>query len=139
MKEFKKTSDRIPLLSATASAIIEKQEEYYQQAEKKQVYVIASILDPRIKLQFFKREAEKYNQHQEADTGDLGIKTCSEDWLDSIFQCKKTSNLEAEIKSYLQLSIEDKNVHPLEYWLSKKRNLSNPQFNDPKISRRPFH
>ncbi len=64
----------------------------------------------------FDDEAEKYNQHQEADAKEK----CSEDWLDSIFQCKKTSNLEAEIKSYLQESIEDKNVHPLEYWLYKK-------------------
>ena len=51
----------------------------------------------------------------------MGYSTSSDSWLDSIFQGKTTSNLEAEIKSYLQEPTEDKNVHPLEYWLLKKQ------------------
>lgn len=112
--------------------------EYYHQAEKKKVYTIASILDPRIKLHFFKchenvsfyvilyilrikwdnnrilfwqtnfraikktffDEAEKYNQHKddirasEAGVASGSLPKESDDWLDSIFQGKKASNLE---------------------------------------------
>ena len=51
----------------------------------------------------------------------MGNSTSSDSWLDSIFQGKTASNLEAEIKSYLQEPTEDKNVHPLEYCLLKKQ------------------
>ena len=66
---------------------------------------------------FFFDEAEKYNKHQEAESN---ITSESEDWLDLIFQRKTASNLESEIKSYLQEPTEDKNIQPLEYWLLKK-------------------
>ena len=55
-KELKSVSSTILSLSPVLVAMTEKLEDYFRQAESKKVYYITSILDPRIKLQFFKRE-----------------------------------------------------------------------------------
>lgn len=48
-------------LSASASEICGKLEKYHKDANLKSVYSIASILDPRIKLQFFKNHVILYS------------------------------------------------------------------------------
>ncbi len=53
-KEIEKVTARVTSLKSAAQKIEEKLMAYYTGANSKPVYSIATILDPRIKLKFFK-------------------------------------------------------------------------------------
>lgn len=102
------TSLKIP-----ATEIVNKLKKYVDIAVEKTAYKNATILDPRIKAQFFKNqrnwkqirdsfkyEAERFNRHAEETTqssDDDGT-----DWTNQIFKRRKISDISAEIKGYLQ-------------------------------------
>ena len=103
-KEIEKSEARVTPLKIPATEIIDKFKKYVESAVEKMVHKIATILDPRIKAQFFKNqrnwkqnrdsfkyEAKRFNHHAEEIT--QSSDDDGKDWTNQIFKRRKISNI----------------------------------------------
>ena len=121
-------------LFPVSQEILGKLKEYYDIASKKYVYFFASILDPRLKLQWLKghpefkkiksqfiAEAEKYDRHSLFEGTFCSDASESDgEWESTIFKKRKISNFSAEVKLYFQQDVIEASEDPLIYWKQKK-------------------
>src|SRR3954469_11998170 len=118
-----------------AKGMIHKLEKYLHMALQKPVYLHAVILDPRIKMVFFKDHKEflarygltiidiktkfkaaatSYDAHSNHP---IELSDTEEGFDDLIYgKRQKLSDLDEEIAKYLAEEIQDKKACPLKYW-----------------------
>ena len=135
LEELEKITLEYPALTEVQKEIGKKMEEYYNANNYKSIYSVATILDPRFKLAYFKgrkefssikqkflREADPYSEFCQKNTSTDSTSVDTEEepsWINNMFKKTKKSSLDEEIKTYLAEPILPKKCDPIVYWMAK--------------------
>ena len=112
-------------LESSIKAMVKKLQAYKERADEQYVYKLATVSDPRIKLDFFSdmnydtwdtrdqllKRAQLYNAHEQRQTATSNLeKSGFNSYASRLYKKRKTLDLDDEIDRYLNGEVEDSNT-----------------------------